>query len=189
MNVDRKFGHDFVKSVPWGAHIGMFHRTSEDIRKIFTPYLVAGLEANEKCVWITTAFSSEETLKLLAEHLPDLNIYINKKQLMILSPEDIYLKNGRLVEIDNIVEKWVNTYNETLSSGYEGLRIGADISWLERTDFERFIAYEKIVSQIVVENQIIAVCAYDTNICEISDIIAINNAYPCIIVEKDGRWN
>ena len=188
MNVERKFGHDFAKSVIWGTHIGMFHRTSEDIRKIFIPYLAAGLEAIERCVWVTSVFSPEETLKLLAERLPDLDIYINKKQLMILSPDDIYLKEGRLDEVDNIVEKWMNIYNEALSSGYEGLRISADISWLKRTDFERFIACERTVNQMVAENQIIAICAYDINNFEISDIIAINSVHPYAIVEKNGRW-
>jgi hypothetical protein len=117
MNLERKFGHDFVKSVLRGAHIGMFYRTSEDIRKIFIPYLAAGLEAYERCVWVTSVFSPEETLKLLDERVPDLDIYINKKQLMILSPGDIYLREGSLDEVDNIVEKWgISTMRRCLTA-------------------------------------------------------------------------
>ncbi|HIE27358.1 TPA: PAS domain S-box protein [Candidatus Poribacteria bacterium] len=188
MNIERKFGHGFVESVSWGAHIGMFYRTSEDIRKIFIPYLAAGLEANERCVWVTAVFSPEETLKLFDERLPDLDIYIDKKQLMILSPDDIYLREKHLDEVDSIAGKWANIYNEALSGGYEGLRISADISWLKRTDFERFIVCERVVNRIVAENRIIAICAYDTGNFEISDIIAINSAHPYAVVEKDGRW-
>jgi hypothetical protein len=117
MNLERRFGHDFIKSVSWGAHIGMFYRTSEDIRKIFIPYLAAGLEASEKCVWVTSVFSPEETLKLLDERVPDLDNYINKKQLMILSPGDIYLREGSLDEVDNIVEKWgISTMRRCLTA-------------------------------------------------------------------------
>ncbi len=188
MNVERTFGHDCAKSVLWGTHIGMFHRTPEDIRKIFIPYLAAGLKANKRCVWVTAVFSPEEALKLLDEHLPDLDIYTNKKQLMILSPDDIYLNKGHLDEVDNIVERWVNIYNEALSRGYEGLRIGMDTSWLKRTDFERFIDYEGAVNQIVAENQIISICAYDSSNYEISDIITINNAHSHAMVKKDGSW-
>lgn len=188
MSAERNFGHNFIKSISWGAHIGMFHQTSEEIYKIFIPYLAAGLKANEGCVWVTAVSPPEETLKLLNERIPDLDIYVNKKQLTILSPDDVYLQEGRLDKVDNIVDKWINIYNGVLSSGYEGLRIGADISWLDRAEFERFFAYKRIFNQIVAENRIISLCAHDTGTCEISDIIVIKSAYPYAIVERGGVW-
>lgn len=54
----RKSGIPLIGDLPWGSHFCQFYRTAEDLVDILVPYLRAGLENNEFCLWITSGMSS-----------------------------------------------------------------------------------------------------------------------------------
>ena len=50
----RKSGMDFLGDIPWGTHLCQFYRTRQDLIDIAVPYLKAGLENNEFCLWVAS---------------------------------------------------------------------------------------------------------------------------------------
>jgi hypothetical protein len=48
----RMTGLRVLGNAPWGRHFALFYETKEDLLQICGPYLEAGLEANEHCVWV-----------------------------------------------------------------------------------------------------------------------------------------
>jgi hypothetical protein len=53
-------------NMPWGAHLCLFYETKRDFFDIMVPYLRAGLENKEFCLWILPPpVSQQEALEAL----------------------------------------------------------------------------------------------------------------------------
>ena len=72
-----------INYTPPTQHTSLFYKSEEEYLDIVIPYLKAGLENNESCLWIVP-----KTMKIQAaqEHLrkstEDLNIYLRKKSVV-----------------------------------------------------------------------------------------------------------
>src|SRR3989337_3923694 len=88
----RKFGLERVGNVPWGTHLCQFYETKEDLIDVLVPYFAEGLRNNEFCMWITSPpLEVEEAKAALEKAVPDLDMYLQKGQIEILSYKDWYL--------------------------------------------------------------------------------------------------
>jgi hypothetical protein len=90
--VIRSSGINAIGSVNWGTHFCQLYHTKEDLIDIIIPYLKAGLENNEFCIWITS--NSQEARETFKKSVPDLDIYLEKRQIEIIPYNDWYLKAG-----------------------------------------------------------------------------------------------
>ena len=52
-NGTRRIGIAGVDKVAWGEHVCVFFETKEDLLNLCVPFIKAGLEDNEFCMWIT----------------------------------------------------------------------------------------------------------------------------------------
>ena len=50
----RQTGIESLGEMPWGTHFCHFYETKQDLLEIVVPYLKAGVDANEFCLWITS---------------------------------------------------------------------------------------------------------------------------------------
>ena len=48
----RKTGLRLLGDVPWGRHVAFFYEREEHLVEMCVPFLKAGLESNEVCVWV-----------------------------------------------------------------------------------------------------------------------------------------
>src|SRR4051812_18001872 len=53
-NPARHSGITVIGDVPWGTHFCEFYHDRQDLIDISVPYLKAGLENNELCLWVTS---------------------------------------------------------------------------------------------------------------------------------------
>jgi hypothetical protein len=44
-----------LPSLAWGSHLGQLYNSADDLRDTLVPYFRAGLENNERCLWVTDA--------------------------------------------------------------------------------------------------------------------------------------
>jgi hypothetical protein len=91
------FGIDILGEVPWGTHLCSFFNTKQDLLEILIPFFRAGLENNEFCLWITsTPITVNEAVQALKLQVPNLDNYIGKQSIEIISHTDWYIKEGIL---------------------------------------------------------------------------------------------
>ena len=91
----RNSGIDIIGDVPWGTHFCQFYQTKEDLMDIIVPYFKAGLENNEFCLWVTSQpLEVEEAKEALRRAVPDLDVYLEKGQIEIISYTDWYVTEG-----------------------------------------------------------------------------------------------
>jgi len=134
----RKSGIDIIGDVPWGTHFCQFYQTREDLIEILVPYFKAGLENNELCVWITSQpLEVEEAKESLRKDVPDIDVYLKKRQIEIIPYTQGYLKEG-IFDPNRVVNSWIEIINQSLAKGYNGLRAAGDNRWLEKRRLERF---------------------------------------------------
>jgi MEDS: MEthanogen/methylotroph, DcmR Sensory domain len=155
----RKSGIDFIGDIPWGTHICQFYHTKEDLIDILVPYFKAGLENNELCIWVTSKPLEEEAIEALRRVVPELNVYLDKGQIEVISYKDWFLTEGVFIP-----ERVSNCCAEKLSyvspKGYDGVRLSGNNSWLEKENWDSFITFKEQMDNAINNCQMIVLCTY-----------------------------
>jgi hypothetical protein len=82
----REFGLSIVGDVPWGTYLCQFYESKKDLTEILVPYFAEGLRSNEFCMWVTShPLEVEEAKKALRKAVPNLDEYVEKGQIEIIS--------------------------------------------------------------------------------------------------------
>jgi PAS domain S-box-containing protein len=184
----RKFGLDLVGDVPWGTHLCQFYQTKEDLIDILVPYFAEGLRDNEFCMWVTAPpLEVEEAEAALRKVVPDLDLYLQKGQIEILSYKDWYLLGGTF-DSDRVLQGWVEKEKAALSRGLSGLRLTGNTFWLERNNWKAFTTYEEEVNNAIGKYKMIAVCTYSLDKCNANEIIDVIKNHQFALIKRLGKW-
>jgi hypothetical protein len=176
-------GTDIIGDVSWGTHLCQFYQTREDLMDITLPYLKAGLESNEICIWITScSLKAEEAKKALREAIPDFDVYLEKRQIEIVSCGNWHLKDG-VFDSKRALNGLIGTVNKSLASGYNGLRLIEDTCWLEKGNRNDLISYERKLDSIIGKYPVISLCTYSLGLQLVN--ILVEHIDGCIKLERD----
>jgi len=147
----RRSGIEVVGRIPWGTHLCQFYETKEDLIDILVPYFAEGLRDNEFCMWITSQPLDEgEAKAALKEAVHDLEDYIAKGQIEIISYSDWYLRGGTF-DADGVLKGWVEKERRALDRGLDGLRLSGNTFWLEKNHWQDFVDYEAMINSVIKE--------------------------------------
>lgn len=184
----RNSGIDIIGDVPWGTHFCQFYQTREDLMDILIPYFKAGLENNEFCMWVTSQpLDVEEAREALRGAVPDIDIYLEKGQIEIISYTDWYVKEG-IFDSDRVLNGWVEILNQALARGYDGLRLTGNTFWLEKKDWNDFVDYEEEVDRVLGNYNIVAICTYCLDRCNASEIIDVVINHQFALIKREVKW-
>ena len=187
-DMPRKFGLDLVGDVPWGTHLCQFYQTKEDLIDILVPYFAEGLRGNEFCMWVTSPpLEVEEAKAALRKVVPDLDLYLQKGQIEILSYKDWYLLGGTF-DSDRVLRGWVEKEKDALNREFSGLRLTGNTFWLERNNWEAFTAYEEEINNAIGMYRMIAVCTYSLDKCNANEIIDVIKNHQFALIKRLGKW-
>ena len=90
-------GLQTVPHLQWGSHLAHFFGTGDELRDVLVPYFQAGLDNNERCLWVTgQAFNAEEVRSALRAVVPDLDKREREKQIEIANGDEWYAKGEAL---------------------------------------------------------------------------------------------
>jgi DcmR-like sensory protein len=149
-----------MPSLRWGAHLAHFFEKGEELRDVLVPYFKAGLENNERCLWVTgAAFTAEEARSALRAALPDLDRRERGKQIEITNAQEWYAAGQKLAP-QELVNGLVQREQEALGSGYAGLRTNGNCAWVSPEQWADFIAYETLVQKASAGRRMISMCSY-----------------------------
>ncbi len=181
----RNSGIDIIGSINWGTHFCQFYHTKQDLADIIIPYLKAGLENNEFCLWISS--NPLESKKEFKKSVPDLEIYLEKRQIEVIHYDDWYLKKG-FFDSQEILHGLIEKLNKALDAGYDGLRLSEGIFSLDEEYRDDFVEYEKEIDRVIGNYQIMALCTYPLNRYNTDEIFDIIINHQFVLVKKEGKW-
>jgi hypothetical protein len=82
-------GLQTVPHLQWGSHLAHFFASGTELRDVLVPYFKAGLENNERCLWVTgRAFNAEEARSALRAVVSDLDKRERDEQIEIANGDE-----------------------------------------------------------------------------------------------------
>jgi len=184
----RNSGIDIIGDVSRGTHFCQLYQTKKDLIDILIPYFKAGLENNEFCFWVTSQpLEVDDAVKALREAVPDFDVYMEKGQIEIIS----YIfrcVNGGSYDSERMLNGWFEKLNQAIKSGYEGLRLAENTSWLKKEEWDDFIDFEKKIDSNIDKYPIMALCSYPLRKCGATKIIDIIINHHFALIKRKGKW-
>jgi PAS domain S-box-containing protein len=184
----RKSGIDIIGDVPWGTHICQFYQTKEDLTDILVPYFEKGLENNELCLWVTSQpLKIEDAKEALREVVPDLNVFLQKGQLEIISYNDWFLTEG-VFDPEKVSNGCAEKLNYASHNGYEGVRLSGNNSWLDKENWDSFIKFKEQMDNVIGNCRMIVLCTYSLDRHAVDEISYLGVNHQFTLVKSNGKW-
>ncbi len=183
----RETGIGPLGSVPWGTHICHFYSTKRDLTNVLIPYFRAGLDNNELCIWVTSKpLLAEEAKLALHELLSNHEEYFGKGQIEVINAAEWY-KQTQKFDCETTLQDWLKKEELSSRTGFDGLRIAGNCSWIQRKDWKDFLHYEASVDNTIRKRKIIAICSYPlTNLTALDMLDVVSNHRYCLIRGNGG---
>jgi len=186
--LSRDMGNNLLGKMSWGTHICLFYETKKDLIEVLVPYLKAGLQNNEFCMWITNdPLNRQEAERAMKKAVPNFDQYLEKRQIEVLAPSNWYLDEGRF-DMQRVLDGWVEKLNKALTNGYAGMRIAGDTAWLQEGTWSNFAEYEHMVNESISAYRMLVICAYQLDKCGVPEIIDVVNNHQLGLIRQNGQW-
>ncbi len=177
-----------VGALPWGAHFCQFYGEREDLVDTLVPFFKAGLEAHEKCLWVTCKpLRAEDAKTAQRSAVPDLDSRQKSGPQEIHDHQDWYIRTGK-TDAQATLRGWVEQEEQALAAGFAGLRLTGNTYWVERSDWDGFVDYEAHVSKTFAGHRIIGLCSYCLGRCQPHDILDVVTNHQFALSRRGGKW-
>ena len=155
---------------------------------VLVPFFKAGVESHEFCLWITAdPLGRIAARRAMREAVPDLDAAIASGQVKLLEHADWYSRNGTL-DVKRSAGAFIREINLAMDSGYEGVRLATNLSWLDRKDWGRFADFEDGADRFVSGRPMRVICSYPLEKCGAMDVLDVVRSHHSVIVREDGEW-
>lgn len=173
-----------VLSAP--MHICGFFDSKKEQYEVIIPYILEGLEKNEKVINILEGSRHSEHCRCLSDNGISITEKLSNGQLEVLASENSYIKDGMFA-----AEKMYKMLEQTLisasRSGYDSVRACGDMVWalknLPGTD--ELLEYESSLNLLTPQHSCSLICMYDINSFSKSALRDALLTHPYVI--KDGK--
>jgi hypothetical protein len=185
----RDSGIPLVGKLPWGSHFCQFYQTKKDMIDIVVPYLRAGLEGNEHCIWVTSDFlTTNDALMALKEGVAGFAEYAKNGQIEVFPHTDWYLKGGRF-DLNRTLSMWMEKHDEALSRGFSGLRVTGTPYWIDnKKDWDDFACYEAEINKVIGNTNLLVLCTYSLQKCGVVEILDVIKNHEFALAMNQGKW-
>jgi hypothetical protein len=180
---------NMINYTPSTDHTGLFYSSKEEYLNVVVPYLKAGLENNEFCLWIVPEILKVKDAEMyLRSSVEDLNSYINKEQIVIKDHKSFYLKDGLFI-VYKTIESLAELEEKILQKGFKGIRITGDGSWALGGCWASFLKYEQYVNSTIDTYKVKALCSYSITKLNLKNIHEVGINHRSSLVKRMGNWD
>jgi hypothetical protein len=177
-----------INYTPPTKHTSLFYNSEEEYLDIVIPYLRAGLENNEFCLWIVPKTLKVDDARIhLGQSVEDLDAYLKKGQLLIRDYKSFYLKDG-VFSAHKTIETIAGLEKKALARGFKGVRGAGDCSWALGEHWFSFLMYEKELDKAIDAYKLRALCSYSLARIELKDIYDLGINHQSSLVRQMGNW-
>jgi signal transduction histidine kinase len=165
-NAKRDLSHlaELSGSLGLHEHICVIYKTQDEQLAAALPYLKAGLERSERCLYVTGEHGSAPVLDALRQERIDVDHYLGTRALIVTEKHQTRPGNHRF-EPDWWIDFLTQRKHEAVSDKFSGLRILGEMTWAlgEHTPTERFIEFEAKFNFLAHEHDVRGLCLYNGN--------------------------
>ena len=178
-----------IGAIPLGMHSCHFYSQRQQLIDALVPFTLAGLQANERCLIITSApLPARDLIRELRQSWDGVDTMVHSGALRVLDFDRWYLDTSGL-KSEDLVQLWLREEDQALAAGYSGLRVSGNISFLTREQWPAFMAYEQSVSANFSNRRIVALCSYVLEDCIGDRKDQVLRAHNCAFEQNDRDWH
>ena len=175
----RKSGISLVGDLPWGSNFCHFYQTKKDLLEILGPYVKAGLENNEFCLWVVAEPLTEDSAReALEKAVPGFGEYAKKGQIEIISCKGwgaCGSECGKAI---------VSKLEKAISSGFDGVRFACN-EWPQTERGRDFSWYN---TDAISKYNVIAALAYARDKVDAIGLMDVIRKHRFALVSNAGKW-
>jgi DNA-binding CsgD family transcriptional regulator len=184
----RHTGISLVGVLPWGSHLCLFYETKEDLLNAVVPYLQAGLESREFCLWaVPEPLTEDEVRQAFRRAVPAFDRYLAERSIEIVPAREWYLDKDR-VDLKTIVGRWHEKLRDALSRGYEGMRASGDTVWLQTKREQDLSTYEQELDESLAGRLMTLLCTYPLTVSQAADVLDVARIHQFTMALRKGDW-
>lgn len=172
---------EVIKQLSLGDHAALFYRSRQEQLAVAIPYILIGLERNERCLYIADDNSVPLVLNRLEDAGVDLDDAGKRNALRVTTKKDTYLRYG-LFEPDNMVRDLREEVELSLRNGFNGFRATGEMTWALDlpSALARLLEYEaKLHAQFPTE--FLGLCQYDETRFPETIVTGMAHLHPVLI--------
>lgn len=175
----RKPGIASVGDLAWGTHLGLFYQTKDDLLDVLIPYLKAGLESNEYCVWVVSSpLTVTAARKALRDAVADFDARAANRQIHILT-------QARWGPDGEAADATITAHvNRAYTRGFDGLRF-AGAALPDGDGSRRFVCHG---AEAIGRDNAIAVFAYPRDRFDAVGLMDVVKQHCLALVRNAGKW-
>lgn len=182
------FGIPGLGAAPYGLHMCHFFPTRQELIDGLVPYFEAGIDNNERCIWVTSSPLPAQDAFIEASKSEKLMRAVTSRQLRIFDAVEWYGEPETL-NADQVVQRWLDEERSALADGFQGLRIARNTSFVPRASWNQLIEYERKLHGRLKDRRIIACCSYLREQCGPVEILDVVRCHHGSLDRTDDHWD
>ena len=140
-------------------------------------------------MWVTSPpLEVAEAKEALRKVVPELDTYVTKGQIEIISYNEWYLLGGKF-DCNRVLQGWVEKETAALKRGFKGLRLTGNTLWIERNLWQSFVDYEEAVNAVIGEHKMLALCTYCLKNCSGTDVVDVVRNHVGTLIKQGEKWS
>jgi PAS domain S-box-containing protein len=173
-----------------GDHLGFLYQTEAEHRALLTPFLRQGLERGEKVVYIMDVHPAETILDYLRDEGLEVEPYLARGQLRLMTPAETFLRTG-VFNPDDMIAFWQTETERALAEGYQALRAAGELTWAlqDLPDPERLFEFESKLSAFLPGTKFLAVCLYEGSRLDSEMLFNVLTTHPAVATDAEIHDN
>ncbi len=170
------------EDINFGDHLCSIYRSKEEQMSTIVPFIINGLRKNERCIYILDESTKKEVVEELKKHV-ELESYIDSGQMVFLTKKETYLKDG-FFDPDKTIQLLKEAEREAIESGYSGLRVTGEMTWVFTTlsEVEKLVEYEAKLNYFFPKSKCVAICQYNEEKFDPDILVGIIYTHPKLIL-------
>jgi hypothetical protein len=171
-----------VQDIETHSHLCLIYETKEEQYRAVLPFIRAGLQRGEKCVYIRDESSEQEILKALYLVGVDVKEALESGSLTMLGSHEAYLGSGSF-EPEGMMDFLAAETDAALREGYPALRVTGEMTWAltGASGVERLSEYEAGLNDFFTRNEVLSICQYNAGRFEADVLFDIIQFHPLVV--------
>lgn len=167
-------------------HVCHFYEDRQDLIDVLVPFFKEGLEKDEFCLWgCDVPLPPEEARHELAKAVPDLDYYLDRRQIEIFPITQLY--HSRF-HPQAVYESFLKKVKESIGRGFRGFRCDGNTGGVPSKDWLNFLVYESYVQAGIQDFEITAMCSYPLHRCSDHEIESVSRTHQTSLIKRAKRW-
>jgi len=171
--------HGQSHSTEVGSHRVILYNAPSEIERALGSFCFNGYSQEKKLLFIYDRLTLVDLQRAIEPYGMNLEELRRSGWIEVASVRDTYSRDG-VLDLERMAKELEEKTREALDSGFEGLCVAGEGSWIfdESFDAAKMVEYESKMDEFISENPLDACCIYDTSIVNKRMLLQISSLHP-----------